>query len=77
MLTVLRISAAFLNEVTAKKLEGTRNSKMVASSEGRKAELLLESLERGLDGGEPFVSEHGVVSRHLPVLVGETDRVAM
>ena len=36
LFTVFRISAALRKEVTAKKLEGTRNWKVVASSEGRK-----------------------------------------
>ena len=40
LFTVFRISAALRKEVTAKKLEGTRNWKVVASSEGRKAEAI-------------------------------------
>ena len=39
--------------------------------------LLLEGLESGLDGLEPCHAEHGIVSGHLPVLVGQADRVAV
>lgn len=39
--------------------------------------LLLESLEGGLDGIQPSLSEDGIVAGHFPVLVGETDRVAV
>ena len=39
--------------------------------------LLLESLEGGLDGIQPSLSEDGIVTGHLPVLVGETDWVAV
>ena len=42
-MTVVRISAALRSEVTAKKLDGTRNWKVVASSEGRKAEAFAEN----------------------------------
>ena len=39
--------------------------------------LLLEGLECGLDRSQPFVSEHGIVSRYLPILVGEADGIAV
>ena len=48
LLTVFRISAALRNEVTAKKLDGTRNWKVVASSEGRKAEAISPTGFTGL-----------------------------
>ena len=39
--------------------------------------LLLKGLESGLDGLEPCLAEHGIVAGHLPVLVGQADRVAV
>ena len=39
--------------------------------------LLLECLERSLYGGQPFFSEHGFVSRYLPIFISQPDRVAV
>ena len=46
--TAVRISAAFLSDVTAIKFDGMRNPKVVASSEGRNAETISPTGFTGL-----------------------------